>query len=464
VAAFPVKIVAGGPTITSVTPKAWWASRKQDITITGTNFLTASDPHGPTKLTVTEASGSVEVTDVNVVSATEITATVKASKDSPAGLATVTVTNQASGQHPGFGNYQQPILPQPILYWPSQSSSPISGDGAAVQNADAGQPVNLTTNVSPPATLPGGITISPNTWTVGGTNIANYTPSDGKTDPPTPTVKNGPTLSTYWVYEKSGIKVRYKYCVSVSGLDNPCSDEVAATFDITGPGDGQMATDPQYSMSITILKGPPCVPITLEYFLKYGHFTGWDSEYCRSVGPEAGTPGIEFTSPQGSSSGTYSFVQIITESTVTYSEGRAGSVTCPTNPGLDGTLPYAIGNGVTTSDSPDVPLESYQSSVRRDFKATMYMMWTSSQPGSILVPISSQSWLFMNAKATNSGFPNTQNWDDPTWGQIGLDGDPKNYVATAPSTPPYGYPTWGGPATPVANPNCPTNASNEAEE
>lgn len=90
----------------------------------------------------------------------------------------------------------------------------------------------------------------------------------------------------------------------------------------------------------------------------------------------------------------------------------------------------------------------------------MYMMWTSKLPDSIPVPISSQSWLFTNASAANAGFKTTQQWMEPPIPKpIGRDGDPVNYVRTAPSSSPYGYPTWDGPATPVKKSVCPTASS-----
>jgi hypothetical protein len=198
--------------------------------------------------------------------------------------------------------------------------------------------------------------------------------------------------------------------------------------------------------------------------LQYGQFTGYDNDECPGWGGEIGTVGVLFTPPAASSGGEYSFVQVVKQSTVTYTEGKNGVLSCPTNPGLDGVYPYTQHSDGTTDDSPSVTLEPFYSKVSRTFKATMYLLWTSTIPGSIPVPISSQSWYFTKASTTNQGYPTDQSWTTPTWNLIGEDGDPVDYVASAPAQAPYGYPTWKGLATPVAVSVCPTQNSNEDEE
>lgn len=127
------QIVNTGPTIVSITPSAWFAGRSYDITITGTKFLTASDPGGPTELKITEGTGNIRLSNVVVSSATQITASVNPTKDSSAGLATAIVTNSSSGANPGKGAGYEPILPIPIIYdWNGNS---ISGENATPQSA-----------------------------------------------------------------------------------------------------------------------------------------------------------------------------------------------------------------------------------------------------------------------------------------------------------------------------------------
>jgi hypothetical protein len=114
------------------------------------------------------------------------------------------------------------------------------------------------------------------------------------------------------------------------------------------------------------------------------------------------------------------------------------------------------------SDSPDTPLVdpvAVYSKVSRSFSANMFMLWKSSKPGSIPVPIGSQKWHF-SASTTNTGYPTSENWTVPKTVYAGTDGDPVDYVQTAPSSSPYGYPTWKGPASKVWS----TNANELDEE
>ena len=71
------------PTITSVTPDGWWASQSADITINGGCFLTSSDANGPSKVTVTDGKNAVTLSNINVVSSKQITATVNITKKAP---------------------------------------------------------------------------------------------------------------------------------------------------------------------------------------------------------------------------------------------------------------------------------------------------------------------------------------------------------------------------------------------
>ena len=208
----------------------------------------------------------------------------------------------------------------------------------------------------------------------------------------------------------------------------------------------------------------PCLPSDIDFWLQYGEITGYDDEACPGLGGESGTPGMKFIPPSDSSNGSYSFVQIVTKDTTTYVEGSNGKLVCPSSPGVDKVYPYPPLADGTTNDSPSVLLEPFYSKVKRTFGATMYMMWTSSISGSIPVPISSQAWQFVQASSMNSGFSSSQNWSQPVWSQIGLNGNATDYVATAPSTSPYGYPTWKHPVTPVPVSLCPTSNSTGEEE
>ena len=472
----PVQIVGCvTPTITSISPSTWFAGKTYDnVAITGTNFTTkdkatASCPETPVSITAADGS-SVPVSNVRVDSKTKITVTIAPAASAPTEQATVTVgVPSAAGS---AQTYTAQILGNQIQCDPSMNcTQPVisTTDGSAppVQSVVIGQPIILTTNPNLPAT----ITPYKTTWTVKGTNIGGYTPTPTSyaTASVTKTDLKSASLNTYWVYTGTGIPVTYQYCVNIPGVGNQCSGDANAAFNVTGPGDAQMTVDAYGAITISkIVDRQPCLPSDTDFFLQYGIVTGYDDAVCPDLGGEIGNPpGIKFTMPEASSSGNYSFVQLVKQSTTTYSEGKNGTLSCPTKPGLDGArgYPYPLLPGTDyTNDSPDVQLETFYSKVSRTFKATMYLMWTSNISGSIPVPISSQSWQFTQASSRNSGYPTFQSWTQPVWNLIGADGDPVDYVQTAPSQPPYGYPTWTGLATPVAYSVCPTTNSNENEE
>jgi len=200
--------------------------------------------------------------------------------------------------------------------------------------------------------------------------------------------------------------------------------------------------------------------------MSYGVDSGYDKKAWSAWGPETVVPGITFTSPTNPSNGAYSFVQLIAKDTATYTQGKNGTLSCPTIPGLDGVYPYPSQppDYAHTWDAPAVPLELFDSKVSRTFKATMYLLWTSTIPGSIPVPIGSQKWYFTQASTTNQGYPTDKSWTTPIWNLIGEDGNPVDYVVSTPSLTPYGYPTWKGLATDAPVPNCPTDNTQEDEE
>jgi hypothetical protein len=77
-----------------------------------------------------------------------------------------------------------------------------------------------------------------------------------------------------------------------------------------------------------------------------------------------------------------------------------------------------------------------------------YLLWKSSKPGAIPVSINSQKWNF-SASTKNTGYPTSESWTTPETAYAGTDGDPVDYVQTAPSSSPYGYPTWKSISIPV---------------
>jgi len=484
------------PAVTAVTPNIWFAGKTYNkVTITGSNFTDTQSCPAPLVYVMDVNGNLIPYSELEVISATEMIArAVAPPADTPTVTFCVTAVTPTVGPQvvsrfastaasatPAAGTagsactdlYRDPgitaqILAAPKILWNDKRISVIRGDDPTPQNAVVGQQIKLITKPKAEELAALGLSSPTYIWTVDGTRIANYAPTvaSAKVKKLTDADLKKDKITFYWVYAKDGIPVTYQYCVNLPDVGNECSLVAKAAFNVTGPGDAQMTTDPYSAIMINaVVDRQPCLPGDTDFLLQYGVVTGYDNDACPGQGGEIGNPpGIGFTQPEASSNGNYSFVQIVKKDTTTYTEGKHVPLVCPTNPGLDSVYPYTQHSDGTTSDSPSVLLEPYYSKVRRTFKATMYLLWKSSKTGSIPVPISSQSWQFTQASSTNPSYPSDQSWTQPVWNLIGTDGDPVDYVATAPSQPPYGYPTWTGPATPVANSVCPTQNSSEDEE
>jgi hypothetical protein len=461
VATAPVQI-QGCPdeTITSVSPNIWFAGKAYKTTITGTNFITkekATKLCPVSKVDATATSSNVSVSDVTVVSDTQITATIKPEKDSPVEQGTVTVDSETSNTQ---------IIDNEVQWNNQGTLENIAGIFAtgAPQQAVVGQQILLTTNPN----LPGNITVTDSTWTVGGTKIDGYTANPA--DPTSASVTElkdddlkKPNITFYWVYPTDS-PVTYNYCVTIPGLSSDdiasklnCSLTEKATFNVTGPGDAQMNTDPYYAVTLSQLIVKPCQSGSVAKFMVYGSLTGYFEPQCPNMGGDTGTPGVLFTSPGSSSpSGTYTFAQKVNHDswTRTYTAGTS-SATCSTTPGLDGRYPYPLYAEGQAADAPGVELFPVNKKVRRNFAATMYLLWTSSIPNSIPVPIGYQDWHFQ-ASTTNPSAPTKQSWTTPVWQFIGTNGD---FVPSAPSQSSNGYPTWSA----LAASNCSTVSAEEEE-
>lgn len=88
--------VTPGPlTPASIQPDTWVAGQQTPITITGSGFIPSNNPNYcvPTSLMITAGSENVSITNLNVVSPTQITATVQPLITDPAETAAVTVSN-----------------------------------------------------------------------------------------------------------------------------------------------------------------------------------------------------------------------------------------------------------------------------------------------------------------------------------------------------------------------------------
>jgi hypothetical protein len=191
------------PTITSVTPSTWAPGQTYNITITGTSFLgsTPPDQYCPavtTSVTLT-GTGSIALSNVSIVSATQITASVTPAAGDPAQTACVTVMYGIEiGVAPATAN---------------------SGTCPADNNVSASAPVQIGCPV------PTIMSVSPNVWIAGQTynNVtitgAGFSPAipgpPGGLGPPQPcpattvavTMSNGGTVAVSSVDVVSTTKI-----------------------------------------------------------------------------------------------------------------------------------------------------------------------------------------------------------------------------------------------------------------
>jgi hypothetical protein len=425
VATAPVQIKGcADETIASVSPNIWFAGKAYKTTITGTNFITkekATKLCPVSKVDATATSSNVAVSDVTVVSDTQITATIKPDKDSPAEQGTVTVDSETSNTT---------IIDNEIQWNNWYISAGIYSTGA--QQAVVGQQILLTTNPN----LPANITITDSTWTVGGTRIADYPASSTGPTSVTQLTDNDlkkPNITFYWVYPKDSIPITYKYCVDIPGLSADdiasklnCGLPAKATFDVAGPTGGIIPQPTSWGITPALSNCYPPPP-TLQ-LLQFGQISGGTS--CA----EQGTPGITFTAEansQPSGGGAISFVQILLKNNTTTIPSSSGA-TPSINTGLDNYYPYATGN--VAQDSPGNGLEGADTRVHREFKAQMYEMWTSSNANSIPVPLGSVIWQIDGTAILEKG----------VWTlDKGSTGSANGFAPARNSDPKtHGYPTW----------------------
>lgn len=439
-------IGCGTPTITSVTPDGWWATgQQQTITINGSCFLTSSDAGGPSKMILTDGAGAVTLSNVNVVSSTQITASVKVTKKAPAETVTLTVTNPPSGSTPGSAAASPApvVLPVPVITWRNRT---ISGDDAQNKNPSVivGQPVELTTT---PATLPGGFTVSKSTWDIDGTTIKKYDGGDsGITLEETDIDTQNTTF--YWLYPDDPLNVTYEYCATDPNGNQFCtSPQAKATFNAKGP-DSSNALSTWDSDEATIEHLTDCTTNTKSPYLGYGDLSG----PAPGCGAQSGTPGIKLTA-SGASGGKYVFVQLIDADSRTYTSS-AGSYTCTTSPNLDTKFPYPpyTNEPNVAPDGPQMPLPSPDLSGQRDFLATMYLLWqpdklNGATKPSIPVPIGHQQWQFKAITDQKKPIGNGK-WEKPT---LNAHGDTGGYVPSQDTDNLYGYPVF----TDTSNETCP---------
>jgi hypothetical protein len=435
-------IGCAAPTITSVAPDGWWAiGQPQSITINGSCFLTSSDAHGPSQVTLTDGANAVTLSNPSVVSSTQITATVNVTKKAPAETVTLKVTNPSGSGAPQSvtANPAPVVLPVPVITWRNKT---ISGDDAQNKNPSVivGQPVELTTT---PATLPGGFTISKSTWIVPGTNIKQYHEDDDDGISADETVLDTANTTFYWLYLGTGLNVTYTYCATDPNANQICtSPQAKATFKATGPTASLSTTRDFGRGTIDYLK--VCNQKAKEAHMFYG-----DLNYLpgKCSGKYEGTPGITLTA-SGASGGNYVFVQVIKSDTLTWN-GPTPYSCGPYEVVLDQAYPFPGVNADAPSvayDGPGMSLPSKYTQGQRDFDATMYLLWqpdqlSSTATASIPVPIGHQEWHF--AATTDQKQPiGKGKWTKP---DTTAHGDEGGYQASqATDNDLYGYPYWSG--------------------
>jgi hypothetical protein len=263
-----------------------------------------------------------------------------------------------------------------------------------------GQQVALSASYS----LPSGVSVTSQSWSVPGTTVGGYNAS----------VNSGQTIATnfsqqsntfYWVTPGSSLVVTYTV-----KLSNGSSSSASTTFNVSGPTSAQLATSTS-AVHISTISGQP--------YLQYGNQT-------------AGVAGITFTgSATNSSGGSFSFVHLITS----YQVVRSSTCSYSPGTGLDNYYPFPS-SGSTASDSPASELYSSESKVSESFGATMYLMWQSSTSGSIPVPLGYVPWQWSGTAVQNAG----------VWTVSSGSGSASAFVSST------AYPTW---TTHVTNGNPP---------
>jgi len=437
-----VQIIGCGPKITSVSPAGWWAGQKQDITITGNCFLTPTDTGGPSKVTVSDGANAVTLSNVSVISSTQITATVHVTKDAPADpaeTANLTVTNTSSSGAPqsATANPAPVVLPVPVIKWRGKK---ISGNGAKNQSVIVGQPVELTTL---PASLPGGFTISKSTWDMDGTTIKQYHEDDDTGISVDETDLDTQDTTFYWLYPDTGLNVTYEYCATdPSNIQMCTSPQAKTTFKATEPNISLTTTEPYDKGKVNELA--VCGQKAKRAVMFYGNLN-YPPGQCS--GAYVGPPGINLAA-SGASAGNYVFVQVVQMDTLTW-HGPAPYSCGPYQVVLDGHYPFrgVYPNAPSVAyDGPAMTLPSKYTSGERDFDATMYLLWKPDQlsgtgTASIPVPIGYQEWYFV--ATTDQKLPiGNGKWTKPN---TTAHGDIGGYQASqATDNAVYGYPEWNG--------------------
>ncbi len=255
-----------------------------------------------------------------------------------------------------------------------------------------GQQVNLSVYAP-------GLNITNYQWTIpgmgAGTAFKNYDPEGSPSNPYTPLASSDLTNSSVSFYYSDGGAKSLSCTLTVNGhpLVIPVSlnSRRPTNATITATIEGIVAVDTNYSEN-----QPYAPPVT------YLHFGQGRLPNNGGMGFLAST----ITPPNDSSgkpfSGTFTWVQVIGNDTITLTDGNGHQSQAPGSPasGLDNQFPYFPPNWQLNpaSDSPAVSLDGAigDVNVHRSFSATMYLMWKPinlpNADGAVWVPLRAVTW------------------------------------------------------------------------
>lgn len=168
-----------------------------------------------------------------------------------------------------------------------------------------------------------------------------------------------------------------------SRTGNTCSPPAKAAFNITGPTD----------VSVDVTKKD--FEATLN--LPDTEVHEWDIVYAGQA------------TPPPSTSGTFTWVQLIQSISLAHSFSDGSSNTCSSSLALDTGYPYPFSEGLSSSDTPMDPLGfsgaegGYETKATDSYQFQDYLMWNpDTDPDSIPVPLGSFTWKAVGTITYNS--------------------------------------------------------------
>lgn len=223
-------------------------------------------------------------------------------------------------------------------------------------------------------------------------------------------VREGPATQFYWITPGENRAVRYEL-----RLTNGVTAAAEVRFDVDGPWSAQVQVD-----SGKVMISQPTPSSSLLGMLE---------------------PGISFRAryylPEGMLKN-FTWVQLIQSDVMTIKDNGIALHCVPKSEpvtrvgaGLDTVYPYDTHN--PTLDNPRIHLPSDITEYSREFRARMYLLWTSGLPNSIVVPLGFVEWSFSGNVVLK--IAKTSEWVLVS-GSEGPD-DP-----VAPFTPSHVYPIW----------------------